>query len=110
MLTAVSGSVLHIKPVISIEDGEVKMVGKAMGSKKGNNLLIQLIKRTGGIDFDMPYTTAYSGLEDSLLKKYLKDSAALWEDKLEEVPSYCIGSTIGTHIGPGAIAAAFFAL
>lgn len=106
---AVSGAVLHIKPVISIEDGEVKMVGKAMGSKKGNNLLVQLIDKSGGIDFDMPYATAYSGLEDSLLKKYLRDSAFLWEDKLEEIPSYCIGSTIGTHAGPGAIAVAFFA-
>lgn len=106
---AMSGAVLHIKPVISVEDGEVKMVGKAMGSKKGNNLLMQLISRSGGIDFEMPYAVAYSGLEDSLLQKYLKDSAFLWEDKLDYVPSYCIGSTIGTHVGPGAIAVAFFA-
>ncbi len=106
---AMSGAVLHIKPVISIEDGEVKMIGKAMGSKKGNNLLMQLIRKSGGIDFEMPYAAAYSGLEDSLLQKYLKDSAFLWEDKLDHVPSYCIGSTIGTHVGPGAIAVAFFA-
>lgn len=106
---AMSGAVLHIKPVISVEDGEVKMIGKAMGSKKGNNLLMQLISKSGGIDFEMPYATAYSGLEDSLLQKYLKDSAFLWEDKLDHVPSYCIGSTIGTHVGPGAIAVAFFA-
>ena len=108
-ITAVSGSVLHIKPVISVEDGEVKMVGKAMGSKKGNNLLMQLIRKSGGIDFDMPCATAYSGLEDSLLQKYLKDSSFLFEDKQKEIPSYCIGSTIGTHVGPGAIAVAFFA-
>lgn len=106
---AMSGAVLHIKPVISIEDGEVKMIGKAMGSKKGNNLLMQLISKSGGIDFEMPYATAYSGLEDSLLKKYLRDSAFLWEGEIGEIPSYCIGSTIGTHVGPGAIAVAFFA-
>ena len=99
----------RIKPVISIEDGEVKMIGKAMGSKKGNNLLMQLISKSGGIDFEMPYATAYSGLEDSLLKKYLRDSAFLWEDEIGEIPSYCIVSTIGTHVGPGAIAVAFFA-
>lgn len=106
---AMSGAVLHIKPVISIEDGGVKMIGKAMGSKKGNNLLMQLISKSGGIDFEMPYATAYSGLEDSLLKKYLRDSAFLWEGEIGEIPSYCIGSTIGTHVGPGAIAVAFFA-
>lgn len=108
-VTAVSGAVLHIKPVISVVDGEVKLAGKAMGSRKGNNLLIQLIDKSGGIDFDMPYAAAYSGLDDSLLQKYLQDSAFLWQDKTKEVPSYCIGSTIGTHVGPGAIAVAFFA-
>lgn len=106
---AVSGELLHIKPVISVVDGEVKLVGKAMGSKKGSNLLTQMIDKSGGIDFDMPHVAAYSGLEDSLLQKYLHDSAHLWQDKIDEVPFYCIGSTIGTHIGPGAIAVAYFA-
>lgn len=108
-VTAASGALLHIKPVISILEGEVKMAGKAIGSKKGNNLLVQLIEKSGGIDFSMPYATAYSGLEDSLLRKYLEDSAPLWKDHAENIPSYCIGSTIGTHVGPGAIAVAFFA-
>lgn len=105
---AMSGTLLQIKPVISIMDGEVKMIGKAMGSKKGNNLLRQLIEKSGGINFQMPYAAAYSGMDDSLLQKYIKDSASLWEDELDHVPSYCIGSTIGTHVGPGAIAVAFF--
>ena len=58
-VTAASGALLHIKPVISILEGEVKMAGKAIGSKKGNNLLVQLIEKSGGIDFSMPYATAY---------------------------------------------------
>ena len=106
---AISGEILHIKPVISIIDGEVKLVGKAMGSKKGSNLLTQMIDKSGGIDFDMPHVAAYSGLDDSLLQKYLHDSSHLWKEQIDEVPSYCIGSTIGTHIGPGSIAVAYFA-
>lgn len=108
-VTAMSGAILQIKPVIAIMDGEVKMVGKAMGSKKGNNLLTQLIEKSGGIDFKMPYATAYSGMDDSLLQKYIKDSSSIWKDEMDQIPSYCIGSTIGTHVGPGAIAVAFFA-
>lgn len=108
-VVAITGEVFSIKPVISIVNGEVKMVGKAIGSKKGNNLLMQLVSKCGGIDFDMPYALAYSGLDDGVLKKYLKDSESLWKDKAEVVPSYMIGSTIGTHAGPGAIAVAFFA-
>ena len=108
-VAAFTGELLSIKPVISIVDGKVKLVGKAIGSKKGNNLLMQLVEKCGGIDFDMPYAVGYSGLSDEVLKKYLSDSAYIWQGKTESVPSYQIGSTIGAHVGPGAIAVAFFA-
>ena len=108
-VVAFAGELLSIKPVVAVVKGEVKLVGKAMGSKKGNNLLMKLVEKCGGIDFDMPYALGYSGLSDEYLKKYLKDSEILWKDKTENVPSYMIGSTIGTHVGPGAIAVAFFA-
>lgn len=85
------------------------MVGKARGSKNGNNLLMEKIRSCGGIDFSYPYATAYSGLSSDFLEKYLKDSAQLWKDSAEDIPMYQIGSTIGTHIGPGGIAVAFFA-
>ena len=107
-LVAFTGEVFAIKPVISVVGGEVKMVGKAIGSKKGNNLLMQLVEKCGGINFDMPYALAYSGLSDDFLQKYLKDSEVLWKGKTENIPTYMIGSTIGTHVGPGAIAVAFF--
>lgn len=107
---AAVGAVLSIKPVIAIEDGEVVVLGKARGSKNGNNMIKQLIQKEGGINFDMPYTLAYSGLSDDLLKKYIKDSAELYDGHGDELPISTIGCAIGTHVGPGAIAAAFFAL
>lgn len=106
--TAFAGGLLSIKPVISIVDGEVSILGKARGSKNGNNLLIELINQSGGIDFSMPVTLAYSGLDESLLQKYIKDSSFLWEGNIDKLPISTIGSTIGTHAGPGAIAVAFF--
>ncbi len=107
---AIAGELLGVKPVVSVEDGEVKLIGKALGSKKGNNLLNTFIKSAGGIDFDMPYATAYSGLDAGTLNKYMEDSRYLYEGKADNVPRYLIGSTIGTHVGPGAIAVAFFAV
>lgn len=107
-LTAFAGEMLSIKPVIGIIDGAVKLIGKAIGSKKGNNLLNTLV-REKGIDFTMPYGVIWSGLDDSMLLKYLKDSEHLWRYQTDSVPSYPIGSTIGTHIGPGGIGVAFFA-
>lgn len=105
---AIAGQLLSIKPVVGIVDGEVKALGKAMGSKKGNNLLNKLVEEKKGIDFEMPYATVWTGLEKTTLEKYIRDSARLWKEHVEEIPSYIVGATIGTHIGPGAVGVAFF--
>ena len=105
---AFAGAVLNIKPVISVEDGEIVILGKARGSKMGNNLLVEEIEKSGGVDFEKPVMLGYSGLSDVLLLKYIEDSKYLWEKGLENIRYTAIGSVIGTHAGPGAIAAAFF--
>ena len=105
---AFAGGVLSIKPVIAIENGEVAILGKARGSKQGNNFLVQKIKECG-IDFKKPYFLGYTGLNDSLLKKYIEDSKELWTEHTQNLAISTVGGTIGTHVGPGAIAVAFFA-
>ncbi len=104
------GGMLSIKPVVAVEDGEVNLIGKARGSKQGNNLLRELVGKCGGINYDKPFALAYSGASDELLKKYILDSKELWEGHVAEgeLPIYTVGSTIGTHAGPGAIAVSFF--
>lgn len=106
---ALAGSVLNIKPVVSVVDGDIRLIGKARGSKTGNNLLVQEIEKAGGIDFTKPVLLGYTGLTDTLLRKYIEDSRYLWDQHLEQVPYTVVGSVIGTHAGPGAIAVAFFA-
>ena len=106
---ALAGGLLNIKPVIAIENGEIKMLGKARGSRQANNLLVQEIERAGGVDFTKPLLLGYTGLSDALLHKYIQDSAALWGDHLERLPWEVVGSVVGTHAGPGAVAVAFFA-
>lgn len=104
---ALVGGLLAIKPVVAVQDGEVVVLGKARGSKNGNNLLVQEIQKTG-VDFSRPYKLGYAGLNDGLLQKYIADSAALWEGHTDALPTGTVGGTIGTHVGPGAIAVAFF--
>lgn len=106
---AFAGGLLNIKPVIAVADGEVKMLGKARGSKQGNNLLVQEIDKVGGVDFEKPLLLGYTGLSDALLQKYIVDSAVLWQGKVEQLPVSIVGSVVGTHAGPGAVAVAFFA-
>jgi len=106
---AIAGGLLNIKPVICIENGEIKMLGKARGSRQANNLLVQEIGKAGGVDFSKPVLLGYTGLSDALLKKYIQDSASLWEGRIGELPYEVVGSVVGTHAGPGAVAVAFFA-
>ena len=105
---AFAGGVLNIKPVLSVDDGEIKMLGKARGSKMGNNLLVGEIEKAGGVDFSMPLLLGYTGLSDAMLLKYIEDSRHLWEGNVDQVRYTSIGSVIGTHAGPGAVAVAFF--
>lgn len=106
--TAFAGGLLNIKPVVNIEDGVINILGKARGSRQGNNLLVQEIQKAGGIDFDLPILLGYTGISDALLKKYIEDSSSIWINGTEQLPYTTIGSVVGTHAGPGAIAAAFF--
>ncbi len=105
---ALAGGLLSIKPVVSLENGEIKMLGKARGSRQGNNLLVTEIKNCGGVDFAKPVLLGYTGLSDILLHKYIEDSKALWENSADKLRYTPIGSVIGTHAGPGAVAVAFF--
>lgn len=102
-----AGGVLNVKPVITVEDGEVKVLGKARGPKKANNFLVEQIERCG-VDYDLPVLLAYSGTSDELLQNYIVNSRGLWEGRVDELNCAQVCSVIGTHVGPGAVAVAFF--
>ena len=106
---AFAGGMLNIKPVITLDGGEIRVLGKARGSRQGNNLLVQEIEKAGGVDFSRPLLLGYTGLSDAVLRKYISDSASMWEGQREELPVSIVGSVVGTHVGPGAVAVAFFA-
>lgn len=105
---AVAGGLLNIKPVLTVQDGEIRVLGKARGSRQANNLLVQEIQKAGGVDFGKPLLLGYTGLSDATLQKYIQDSAALWEGRRDTLPTAIVGSVVGTHVGPGAVAVAFF--
>lgn len=105
---AFAGGLLMIKPVITIEEGVVKVIGKARGSKNGHNMLMEFVKKTGGIDISKPTCLAYSGLSSDILTKYVEDSKALYEGYEDKLQYAIAGAAIGTYTGPGAIAFAYF--
>ena len=106
-VAGIAGGLLNIKPVITIRNGSIEVVGKARGNKQGNTMMAKEIEKCGGIDFTKPIMTGFTGQSDELLRKYLADSA----EQLAQAGTMDIAvlsGTIGTHVGPGAFAIAFF--
>lgn len=113
---AAIGGLLSIKPVVGVVDGDVVVLGKARGSKASRNMVFEEIEKAGGVDFTRPIWVAYSGLSDKTARKYIADSLAIATEKglisspdEIEMPLTLVGAVIGTHVGPGGVAFAFFA-
>ena len=104
---AFAGTLLSIKPLISVPNGEISVWGKARGTRKGNEMMIAELNARG-VDFSKPVIQGYTGLSAELLEKFLADSAEIWASHPETQRIVPICSVIGTHVGPGAYATAFF--
>lgn len=104
--TAAVGNLLGIKPIITVDNGEMTVIGKARSAKKGHSLINEIIEQNNGIDFTKPYFVSYAGNDISSLDKYLEDSENLFAGK-QKAQVTRVGSTIGTHTGPGLVAVTF---
>lgn len=105
---AMVGGMLGIKPIACIRDGEILVLGKARGSKNVSAMVNSCQQKEGDIDFDRPVALGYAGNSTELLERYLKDSENLHEGRLNDIPVSTIGSTIGTHVGPGTVILTYF--
>lgn len=104
---AVVGGLLNIKPILHVDEaGEIKMLSTARGMKKAFSALTELSSKDGGPNSSEPILLAYTGESDENLRKYMAESTQLWAPGTR---STIVGSAIGVHAGPGAVAAAFFA-
>ena len=101
---AFAGTLLSLKPVISVDSGEVKVIGKAMGAKNAKAMVNKFTEETAGVDTDKPFTVLYSGTDRSIAERYAAEQAFLGDNP----PISALGATIGTHIGPGAVGLTYF--
>lgn len=99
------GGVLNLKPIISVEEGEVKVIGKARGQKAAFSTLTKACLEAG-VKTEEPFMLGYTGASDENLVKYMEENSELWPAGSKKT---ILGSAIGTHAGPGAVAMAFFA-
>ena len=88
--------------------GSVRQLNNEITAKRNVYFYAFALVKADGVDFSRPFCLGYTGLSDELLQKYIHDSEHLWKDYAKELPISTLGATIGTHVGPGAVAVAFF--
>lgn len=100
---AILGGVLHIKPLVSIVDGEVKSVAKERGQKAAFAWILEKMKKDVP-DTQYPVVMGHSnnlGMMEEF-KTYITSNIEAAE------PIICeIGCVIGTHSGPGCVGLAY---
>src|SRR5665647_864225 len=96
------GSVLALKPILTIVHGNLSSIAKARGMDAAIRSLVEILQHTDIIDTNMPVSFAHSGNPVKMLE--LKRQLKITQSDGE----YIMGSVVGTHAGPGAIIVAFF--
>ena len=105
-VAAITGSVLDIRPVITLKQGEIFPSGLDRGRrrtlKKVMDLLLQYLKESSlgincysiavGYGYDIEEGLAFRDQAIATLKEKAYD--------IDEIPVYQIGATIGVHTGP----------
>ena len=96
---AFMGSILKVKPILRVANGEVLPVDRPRNLRRGLQRLEELVREQAGSvsKLAVAYTTDAAPAEE--MRSRLSDLA-----DLENTYTVQIGSAIGTHVGPGAIA------
>lgn len=110
-LTGLAGSVLGIKPLITLKEGEIFPSGITRSRKKSLEkvigLLLEYLSETGrdihsyslaiGFGYDKKEAEEFKEQALAIISEKVKSSSPLTAD---ELPLYQIGATISVHTGP----------
>jgi DegV family protein with EDD domain len=98
---ALLGSVLNVKPLLTLKDGETAPAGQVRTRAKGIERLVDFVKSASDIqDLAVAYTTTLNeaqALAERLGSLYTK----------ERITVARMGTTLGVHLGPGALVVSF---
>ncbi len=97
-----AGTLIDLKPIVTVADGKVAVIAKARGKKKALEKVWSKIEED--IDLQMPMILVYSGEPDyaKMLQEFLVEKGINVE-KMDP-----IGCAIAVHVGPGACGLAYF--
>ncbi len=94
---ALLGSILNVKPLLSLENGEVVPAGQARTRSKGIDRLFDLVKNDTGIqDLAVVYNTTPEEAQD-----LVERISPIFDKK--QIYLTTVGPLLGVHMGPGAL-------
>ena len=94
--TAAIGEMAKVKPMITVAEGEVAVIGKSLGKNKAISSLLKAFEECE-VDEKFPiYSVSTLGTENcEAFEKRFTDAGYSFKERIQ------IGATIGTHVGPG---------
>lgn len=96
---SVVGSLLKVKPIITLKDGALGMIGKGVGVKGSLTSLMNLVGDELNNDPRLPIYYGFTA-NDELCRQLIGRMEEKFGPHTHELHS--VGSVIGTHAGPGA--------
>lgn len=102
---AALGTVLNMKPIITIEDGKVANRAKKRGEQANLYIVDDVVKNR---DKNYPIYFGYSA-DKSKIENFVKKYKSQLEVDPEKIEYYSIGCVVGTHVGPGVYGMVYFA-
>jgi DegV family protein with EDD domain len=97
--SAILGSLLKFKPIITLQDGVIGVVGKERGTNKGIARILEIIEERGLIDEHYPLYYGYTA-EDSKSRQLRENVEERYG--ISDSTIHPVGCVVGTHAGPGA--------
>lgn len=97
----IAGSILNFKPLITLANGELSLIGKARGTKKAMQLIGDEMDKFSPLDSSVPVYFGYTAVQSTCqtLQNIMYDRYGI-----DSANAYAIGASIGTHVGPNACA------
>jgi DegV family protein with EDD domain len=99
------GSILNIKPIISMKDGEIVPLGQARSRQKVYQLMVERIEAAVGVQgrIKVAYVHAAAQQEIEQLKTLVEKRLSVVESLVAELPP-----ALGVHTGPGTTGLCYF--
>ena len=94
--TAAIGEVAKVKPMITVNEGEVAVIGKSLGKNKAIGGILKALEGCEVNETFPVYSVSTFGTENcEVFEKKLEAAGYSFKERVQ------LGATIGTHVGPG---------